>query len=63
MDWFGIAALTGGVIVALVLLTLGVLVLRQWWREDDVIEMPGGETIFDVPQRQEWSAPPRPRER
>ena len=60
MDWLGIAALSVGAIVALVLLTLGALVLRQWWREDDVVEMPGGETIFDTPPRREWSAPPRP---
>jgi membrane protein DedA with SNARE-associated domain len=59
MEWFGIAAVTGGVIVALVLLTLGILVVRQWWREDDVVEMPGGETIFDTPPRRKWSAPPR----
>ena len=60
MDWLGTAALAVGAIVSLLLLTLGVLVVRQWWREDDVVEMPGGETIFDVPPRREWSAPPRP---
>jgi len=60
MSWLGVAALTGGVIVALLLLTLGALVVRQWWREDDVVQMPCGETTFDVPQRREWLAPPRP---
>ena len=60
MDWLGVAALTVGAIVALVLLTLGILVLRQWWRENDVVEMPGGETIFDTPPRREWPPPPRP---
>jgi hypothetical protein len=54
------AAVIAGAVIALAVLTLGILVLRQWWREDDVVEMPGGETIFDVQPRREWSAPPRP---
>ena len=60
MSWLGIAALGVVAIVALAVLTLGILVLRQWWREDDVVEMPGGETMFDAPPQREWSAPPRP---
>ena len=60
MSWLGIAVLAVGAIVALMLLTLDVLVVRQWWREDDVVEMPGGETIFDTAPRREWSALPRP---
>jgi hypothetical protein len=30
MSWLGVAALTVGAIVALAVLTLGILVLRQW---------------------------------
>jgi len=60
MSWLGIAALSVGAIVALIGAVLAVLCVREVWHEGSLVEMPGGETIFDPPRRTERYPPPQP---
>ena len=53
MGWFITTAVTIGAIVLAAVAVLAALVWRQGWREGSIVEMRGGETIFEAPQQQE----------
>jgi hypothetical protein len=60
MSWVFIAVLSAGGIIAAAMLVLAGLTWRQWSQEDDVVQMPGGETIFDPQARQSERYPSDP---
>ena len=60
MSWLVTAAVIVGAIVALIGAVLAVLCIRQGWDEGSRVEMPGGETIFDIGHRPELPLPPPP---
>jgi hypothetical protein len=56
MAWLGISALLVRGMIALALLILVVLASRQRAAESDLVEMPGGETIFDPVPIRVWNS-------
>jgi len=63
MAWLTTAAVIIGALVALIGAVLAVICIRQEWHEASLVEMPGGETIFEPPQRERLLPPPPLRDR